>query len=202
MERERARIAQDLHDDLGSSLTEIGFLSTLARSPSLPESEGKQCLGQITEKSRELVKALDEIVWAVNPSNDSLSNTVNYLCVFTEELLRAAGIRYRVDVPADLPQKLLNAEQRHNLFLAVKEALANAAKHSGAQEVQLRFEWADSALVITVEDNGQGFDPTVVLSGRNGLVNMNTRIGGLGGRCNVTSKPGGGAVVRLELPLP
>ena len=202
MERERARIAQDLHDDLGSSLTEIGFLSTLARSPSLPESEGRQCLSQITERSRDLVKALDEIVWAVNPSNDSLSNAVNYLCLFTEELLRAAGIRCRLDVAADLPQKLLNAEQRHNLFLAVKEALANAAKHSGAREVLLRFEWVDSALIITVQDNGRGFNPASVPPGRNGLANLNARVSGLGGRCNITSKSGEGAVVRLELPVP
>ena len=201
MERERARIAQDLHDDLGSSLTEIGFLSTLARNPSLPEPEAKQYLSQIRDKSQDMVKALDEIVWAVNPSNDSLSSAVNYLCLFAEELLRAAGIRCRLDVTADLPQKLLNAEQRHNVFLAVKEALANAAKHSGAEEVLLRFEWVDSVLSVTVQDNGHGFDPAAVPPGRNGLANLNARISGLGGRCSITSKSGEGTFVRLELPV-
>lgn len=202
MERERARIAQDLHDDLGSSLTEIGFLSTLVRSPSLPAVEAGQYLSQITEKSRELVKALDEIVWAVNPRNDSLSNAVNYLCLFAEELLQAAAIRCRLDVPAELPSRALTAEQRHNLFLAVKEALVNAAKHGAATEVTLRFEWAATVLTITIADNGQGFDPATVPPGRNGLTNLKARMAGLRGECQVASIPGAGTVVRLRLPVP
>ena len=162
MERERSRIAQDMHDDLGSSLTEIGFLSTLVRNQSLPGPEGEHYLKQITEKSRELVKALDEIVWAVNPRNDSLPNTVNYLCLFAEELLQAAAIRCRLDVPADFPRRELNAEQRHNLFLAVKEALANAARHSGASEVLLRFEWAAPPDDHHRGRQWAGFDPAEV----------------------------------------
>ena len=201
VERERSRIAQDMHDDLGSSLTEIGFLSTLVRNQSLPGPEGERYLAQITEKSRELVKTLDEIVWAVNPQNDSLSNTVNYLCLFAEELLHAAGIRCRLAVPADLPRRELNAEQRHNLFLAVKEALANAARHSGASEVLLRFEWAANTMMITVEDNGCGFDPARVQPGRNGLANLQTRMTKLGGRCEVTAVTGRGSAVSLGLPL-
>jgi signal transduction histidine kinase len=202
IDRERARIAQDMHDDLGSSLTEIGFLSALVRNQSLPRPEGERYLAQITEKSRDLVKALDEIVWAVNPRNDSLSNTVNYLCLFAEELLHAAAMRCRLEVPADLPQKALNAEQRHNLFLAVKEALANAARHSGATEVLLRFEWVAADLMIIVQDNGRGFDPARVESGSNGLANLQTRMTRLGGRCEVNAAPGGGSAVRLTLPMP
>lgn len=201
VDRERARIAQDMHDDLGSSLTEIGFLSTLVRNQSLPGPEGERYLTQITEKSRDLVKALDEIVWAVNPRNDSLSNTVNYLCLFAEELLHAAAIRCRLEVPAALPQKALNAEQRHNLFLAVKEALANAARHSGASEVLLRFEWQATMMVISVEDNGCGFDPAQVAPGRNGLANLQTRMTRLGGWCEIAAPPGRGSAVRLGLPV-
>jgi ligand-binding sensor domain-containing protein/signal transduction histidine kinase len=201
VERERSRIAQDMHDDLGSSLTEIGFLSTLVRNQALPGPEGELYLAQITEKSRELVKTLDEIVWAVNPRNDSLSNTVNYLCLFAEELLQAAAIRCRLDVPVDLPRKELNAEQRHNLFLAVKEALANAARHSNASEILLRFELASNLMTITVQDNGCGFDPVRVEPGRNGLANLQTRMTKLGGQCEITAVPGGGSAVRLGMPV-
>lgn len=201
LEQERSRISQDLHDDLGTSLTEINLLSSLAASPSSSPEDVRASLGDISEKSLELVKALDEIVWAVNPKNDSLPNLANYLCLFAKEFLRPTPIQCRLDVAPGLPNLPLNAEQRHSLFLVTKEALANAAKHSAATELVLRISFADSAVVLIVEDNGGGFDPAALKRDRNGLKNIGSRMRQLGGRAEVRSQPGQGTRVELVLPV-
>ncbi|HEX5221601.1 MAG TPA: two-component regulator propeller domain-containing protein [Verrucomicrobiae bacterium] len=201
LEAERSRISQDLHDDLGTSLMEIKFLSTVAGSPSRSPNEVRECLTDINNKSLELVKALDEIVWAVNPKNDSLPNLVNYLCLFAQEFLRTASIQCRLDVPAGLPDLPLNAEQRHTLFLVTKEALANAAKHATATEVRLRVALEDARLTLVIEDNGRGFDATASKPDRNGLRNIESRMRHLGGSARFRSVPVQGTRVELELPL-
>jgi len=201
LESERSRIAQDLHDDLGTSLTEINFLSAMAGSSSSSPNEVKGCLEGINEKSLELVKALDEIVWAVNPKNDSLPNLVNYLCLFAQDYLRPAAIQARLDVPPGLPDLPLNAEQRHTLFLVTKEALANAAKHSAASEVWLRVVLKDALLKLVVEDNGRGFEVGTLPTNRNGLKNIENRMRCLGGCGQVHSAKDGGTRVEMELPL-
>jgi len=201
LERERARIAQDLHDDLGTSLTEINFLSAMAGSPSSSPAEAKHSLASINEKSLELVKALDEIVWAVNPQNDSLSNLINYLCLFAQDYLRPASIQCRLDVPTGLPDLPLNAEQRHTLFLVTKEVLANAAKHSAASEMRLRVALERSVLTLVLEDNGRGFDRATLKGNRNGLKNIETRMRHLGGCATIWGVVGQGTRVELELPL-
>jgi signal transduction histidine kinase/ligand-binding sensor domain-containing protein len=201
LESERSRIAQDLHDDLGTSLTEINMLSSLAGSPSSSPAEVKDSLDSINAKSLELVKALDEIVWAVNPKNDSLPNLVNYLCLYAQEFLRPSGIQCRLEVPRGLPDLPLNAEQRHTLFLATKEALANAAKHSGASELRFQVVLNRSHLTLLLCDNGNGFDPSVPKDHRNGLQNLRTRMQSLGGVATISSVPGKGTRVHLRLPL-
>jgi signal transduction histidine kinase len=201
LEAERSRISQDLHDDLGTSLMEIKFLSTVAGSPSRSPAEVKECLADINHKSLELVKALDEIVWAVNPKNDSLRNLVNYLCLFAQEFLGTASIQCRLEVPPGLPDLPLNAEQRHTLFLVTKEALANAAKHSGATELWLRVALNGARLRLAIEDNGRGFDPAAINTDRNGLKNIRHRMNHLGGRATIHSAANRGTRVELELPL-
>jgi len=201
LEAERSRISQDLHDDLGTSLMEIKFLSTVAGSASSSPAEIRDYLADINNKSLELVKALDEIVWAVNPENDSLRNLVNYLCLFAQEFLGTASIQCRLDVPPGLPDLPLNAEQRHTLFLVTKEALANAAKHSAANEVRLRVALSGSHLTLIIEDNGSGFDAATVKPGRNGLRNIENRMKHLGGKAVIISVPQQGSRVQLELPL-
>jgi ligand-binding sensor domain-containing protein/signal transduction histidine kinase len=200
MERERRRIAQDLHDDLGTSLTEVSLLSAVARSPSASTDEVQSHLDAIAGKSSDMVKALDEIVWAANPKNDSVRNLANYLSFFAREYLQPTTIRCRLDVPPNLPETLLNAEQRHTLYLAVKEAIANAAKYSGASELWLRVALNEHSLRITVEDNGKGFDPAAP-SNRNGLANMQSRLTKLGGRCEIVSVAGKGTRIGFDMPL-
>src|SRR4029077_12721668 len=123
IEGDRGRIARDIPDALGAGLTQITLLSELARRESPHEMEAH--LVQISDTARELTQAVDEIVWAVNPRQDTLDGLVSYICQFAQEYLKVAGILCRLDVPASLPPQPLTADVRHNLFLAVKEALNN-----------------------------------------------------------------------------
>lgn len=152
-----------------------------------------------------MIKALDEIVWAVNPKNDALPNLVNYLCLFAQHFLKPTAIRCRLDVSPNLPDLSLNAEQRHTLFLLTKEALANAAKHSGASELWLRVTQKSSRLTLVIEDNGRGFDPATLKQNgngsRNGFKNIEARMKHLGGCGVVRGALGQGTRVELDLPL-
>jgi signal transduction histidine kinase len=159
-------------------------------------------MGQVSEKSRQMVASLDEIVWAVNPANDSLPSLATYLCQFAEELFRPTAIRCRLDVADSLPVAPLTSEVRHNVYLAVREALNNVAKHSQATEVWLRIHWNDGALRIALEDNGCGFaSPPATMAGE-GLANMRRRLEAIGGHFEYQSQPGAGTTCSIWLPLP
>jgi signal transduction histidine kinase/ligand-binding sensor domain-containing protein len=181
--KERARIARDLHDDLGASLTEISLLAHLAsESPTLDRDP----LPEIASKARALVSALDEIVWATNPRQDTLASLAVYLGAFAAEFLQAAGISVRLEIPNHLPEVPLDTERRYALFLAVREALNNVVKHSAATEVWLRLHADHRELKIAVEDNGQGL-PEGVSELSEGLRNMHARLTSIGGECSVQS---------------
>jgi signal transduction histidine kinase/ligand-binding sensor domain-containing protein len=206
VERDRARIAKDIHDDLGAGLTQIMLQSAIARRGIKEEAQPQ--LAQISETARELIRSMDEIVWAVNPQNDTLDGLGTYISKFAHEYLTTAGVRCRLDVPEHLPGRPLSSETRHNLFLAVKEALNNVLKHAGATEVWLRLIMEASGFTISIADNGRGFvsggstgsTPTEgrIASGQ-GLRNMARRLEAIGGVCNVTSEPGKGTRVELTV---
>jgi signal transduction histidine kinase len=206
IERERARIAKDIHDDLGASLTEITLLSELAQSGDAPPAEVQSDMRKIAARTRQLTRSLDATVWAVNPRNDSLDSLVSYLCHHAEEYLHTAGIRCRLDVPEGLPPRAVTAAVRHNVYLIVKEALHNVVKHSGATEVSLRITIDAEKLTVAVTDNGRGFDasadaPMHPASDRrgNGLENMRRRAEEIGGRLALQSAAGNGTRVQLEV---
>lgn len=201
LEAERARIARDLHDDLGSSLTEISLLADagLGQPPSVERAASR--FGAIGAKARALVQALDVIVWLVNPSKDSLPFLAGYLGSYAEEYLGASGVNCRLKIPLDLPAVRLSADVRHNLFLAVKEVLHNLVRHAHASEARIQFNSHGGALEIAITDDGRGFDPAAPAEG-NGLANLRQRLAGIGGRCEIASQPGAGASIRLSLPLP
>jgi len=210
LERERARIAQDIHDDLGASLTRISMLSESGGDDPPDPRETAHSLAQISTTARELTRAMDEIVWAVNPRHDTLDSLVNYLVRFAQDFLSAAGIRCRLDMPLEVPERQLRAELRHNLFLAYKEALNNAVKHARATEVKVSLNLAPEEFRLVVADNGVGFDPEAGTAGArgegriaagNGLGNMRRRLGQIGGRCELDSAPGEGARVGFIVPL-
>lgn len=200
-ESERARIARDLHDDLGASLTEISMLAAITAEENAPLEPVREPLQQIAGKARALVGALDEIVWAVNPRHDTLASLADYLAAFASEFLASTGMALRLDVARDLPPLALAAERRHGLFLAVREALHNAVKHSGAREVWLRLRLDAGRLLLTIEDHGRGFDPAAD-SGGDGVRNLRERMAALGGECRIESIDGAGTQVHLLLAMP
>jgi len=198
--QERARIARDLHDDLGSGLTEITMLATQSPGFELNADETSKRLDTIAGKSRAIVHALDEIVWAVDPQRDTLASVARYLASYAEEYLAGLNVACRVQIPNSFPEQAVSGEVRHNLFLAVKEALNNAVRHGNATEIGFRVRVLEDRLQISISDNGSGFD----MSGRSnghGLLNLRNRLENLRGQCGVNSSPGGGTTVSLQLPL-
>src|SRR6266404_582507 len=199
--QERARIARDLHDDLGSSLTEITMLATANPGHELPCEEASERLETIAGKSRTMVHALDEIVWAVDPERDTLASVARYLASYAEEYLAGLKIECRVQIPNSFPDQAVSGEVRHHLFLAAKEALNNAVRHGGATEIGFRVRVLEDRLLISISDNGSGFDPSGRSNGH-GLANLRNRLEKLNGRCELDSSAGAGTTVSLQLPLP
>ena len=202
VERERARIAQDLHDDLGAGLTEIGLLGGLLQDPSKFSTRKEEALDRIVRRCHDLVMALDEIVWAVNPRNDSVNSLSGYLCRYAQGFLEPTTIRCRLEMQEVEPDQPLNSEQRHNLFLAFKEALTNIVRHSGATEAHIKISVeGKSRLSIRIEDNGHGL-PATVTTGADGLTNLRRRMDQIGGQCEISNRSAGGVSVGLSLSLP
>jgi signal transduction histidine kinase len=156
VEAERARIARDIHDDLGSHLTRITMLSESARGQLDRPAEARAGLVRIYDTARELTRAMDEIVWAVNPRHDTVEGVANYLEKFALDFLGPAGIRCRLDFPEQYPNWPLTSEIRHNLFLAFKEALHNVVKHAAAPEAFIALRIGADSLELSINDDGRG----------------------------------------------
>jgi ligand-binding sensor domain-containing protein/signal transduction histidine kinase len=209
LERERTRIAQDLHDEMGAKLCRISFLSEHARRNHDVSSEMQNQIISISDASRDVLQSLDEIVWAVNPQNDMLEHVVSYIGHYAQEYFQETGIECKVDIPERLPQYSISSQSRHHLLLAVHEAFTNALKHSRANQINVSLIYGGSALKIVVSDNGDGFDLPIIdpqpVDGAavacNGLRNMYRRMAEIGGRCTIDSKPGRGVTIRFVLPL-
>jgi signal transduction histidine kinase len=201
MEQERARIAQDLHDELGSGITEISMLVTVAGSASGADTESGRQLEEIGDRARQMVTALDEIVWAMNPKHDSLMSLVSYSCLYADRLLKLANITCRLKGAVDLPDRAVSSVNRHEFFLAFKEAITNVIRHSGATEVRLGVRLIDNRLRLSIADNGRGLATGAAARNGNGLVNMQARLEKMGGRFAIASQPGRGTTVRFYIPL-
>ncbi len=202
VQKDRARIAKDLHDDLGAHLSQIAMLSELAQTDFEKPVQARSHIDQIFRTARTVTRSLDEIVWAVNPRNDSLDRFAAHLCTFAPEYLRSAEIRCRLDVPMELPSTLLPAKARHHLYLAFKEALHNVVKHAEATEVWLRLKVGERELTLVIEDNGRGFHADKGTSGgEDGLVNLRQRMIEIDGRFEQNSQPGQGTRTVLIVPL-
>jgi ligand-binding sensor domain-containing protein/signal transduction histidine kinase len=199
IQKERARIAKDIHDDLGASLTQITLLSD--RSETEETVELRANTRKISNTAREMAQSLDEIVWAVNPEHDTLEGLVEYLSQSADDFLEDTPIRSRVKLPSHLPHCSVPAEVRHQLFLAFKEALNNAVKHAGATEIEIEFVAEPPQLQITVADNGKGFAPSSSHPRGNGLYNMRKRLESLGGQFDLTSRPAQGTEIKMSIPL-
>ena len=201
LQRERARIARDIHDDVGARLSHLVLLGERAQRNQSPDKETQTQIGQICERTREVLGAIDEVVWTVNSKRDTIRDFETYVCNYAETFLQTTAIRCRSEVDADIPEGAFDLAIRRNLFLAIKEAINNAAKYSKATELFLRIHLQGKELVVIVEDNGKGFDPAQASNVRNGLSNMSQRIVELGGQCKITSRPGNGCRIEFKTPL-
>jgi len=203
LEQERTRLARDLHDDLGGGLTEISMLGSLANDRVVALERKAGYLQQMTEKARQLVSALDEIVWAVNPRYDSLPSLAGYYSLYAQRFLSLASLGCHLEVAERLPDCPLDSKVRHSLFLAFKEALNNVVRHAEASEVRLRIRVEGEEMIVAITDNGRGLQAAAgTAPGKDGLANMRERLSALGGRCEIHSAPGQGTTVLFGVRLP
>lgn len=209
LERERTRIAQDLHDEMGAKLCRISFLSEHARRGGSEPGELQHQIASISDAAREVLHSLDEIVWAVNPQNDTIEHVASYLGQYAQDYFQLTGIECEVDLPAQLPAHSVSSQARHHLFLAVHEAFTNILKHSGATRSKVIVSCDDLRLEISIDDNGSGMNRSTaktseeasVSGAGNGLVNMRQRMAEIGGDCRIESRSGQGTHVRFIFPL-
>src|ERR1035437_6573669 len=200
LQLERARIARDIHDDLGAGLTKLVLLGGVVQNELRTDLQARGQIDQLCEKARDLSRVMDEVVWAINSRRDTLRDFASYVCKYAQAFLSATPIRCRLNVEPDLPNVVFDLPLRRNLFLAVKEALNNAVKHSGATDSFLHIHRQGEGLSVVVEDNGRGFDLAHASPERNGLTNMTQRMNEVGGECRVSGEPGTGCRVDFTLP--
>jgi signal transduction histidine kinase len=227
LDKERARIARDLHDDLGCSLTHVALMLEMSEqetrggrgasssdtgaantgleagetpAPRSSQGNGNGKPRLCSPIVRQAVKSVDEIIWAISPRNDHVQYLFDYIVEFAVEFLHTAGIRPHVDLPERIPDQTVTPEARHNLFLVVKEALNNVVRHAQATEVRFGLTATDQGLGITIEDNGRGFERSPTSATADGLRNMQQRMVEIRGQFHVESAPGKGTKVCLTYP--
>jgi signal transduction histidine kinase len=212
LERVRTRIATDLHDDIGTSLTQIAVLSEVVRQKA--DQNGKQVgepLKKISSVSNELVETMSDIVWAINPHKDHLSDLVQRMRRFASDVLASRQIAFRFNVPAFKTEALLGANIRREVFLIFKESVNNITKHANCSTVEVDFKTEGDWLTLQIKDDGCGFDTSRLSDdnslatsngkGGNGLPNMKRRAQELGGAFSIESKSNEGTIVTLRVPL-
>src|SRR5262249_146191 len=204
LERVRTRIATDLHDDIGSSLSRMAILSEVAkRQMEGATRDSAKILTDIAESARVAVDSMSDIVWAVDPRRDDLSNVVFRVRQFAADVLSAKGIKWQFDAAAELERTKLDPEQRRHIFLIFKEAITNAVRHAECSEVYLSLNIVEGTIAAEIRDNGHGF-ATPVLDGDDGskvhgLSNLRARARQLGGDLQIDSSPNG---TRIRLTIP
>lgn len=208
LERVRTRIATDLHDDIGASLSRMAILSEVVkRQTSSNGEQSKAMLGEIADSARGLVDSMSDIVWSIDPRRDDLRSVVQRVRQFASDVLEPPGIEWEFRVPEELNSVRLDPEQRRHLYLIFKEALNNISRHAEARRVSLSIGFDSRHLVCEIKDDGRGFTPKAPGEessngrGGHGLPNMQSRAVEIGGRLEVISKPGDGTELKLTVPL-
>jgi signal transduction histidine kinase/ligand-binding sensor domain-containing protein len=209
MSRERMRIAQDMHDEIGSKLARISYLSEGVKTELKGVYANTRVVDSLAKTSRDLLRSLDQMVWAVNPRNDSLEQLAVYLCRHASDYFQDTSILCEFRVPEHLPIAPLSAEVRHNLLLAFEEVLTNAMKHSGADRIVVEVTCEMGYAQIAVIDNGHGFDPSSLAGAANsrnvrvghGIPGLKRRLQGFGGECHINSSIGQGTKVIFRIPI-
>lgn len=196
----RSKIARDLHDDIGSTLSSISLMSQLAKDGGVTHEREEALFDTISSASREAMELMSVIVWSVNPNNDKLQNILIKMREYASDTLEASNIEVVIKHDDEVKDLIVPMEKRKDFYLIFKEAVNNAAKYSKATHVQISFTKEHGKIIMTIADNGQGFETAQLRSG-NGLVNMEVRARSIGGLLNITSQKGNGTVIRLEMPV-
>jgi signal transduction histidine kinase len=198
VEKERTRIATDMHDDLGSGLSRIKFLSQSIQLKTNEHKSIKDDVSKIAQYSDEMVDKMGEIVWTLNEKNDSLADLLVFTRAYAVEYLSSNNIACDFKMPVAVPEIFISGETRRNIFLSVKEALHNIIKHASATEVIMSIEF-NKTLKIIIHDNGKGIDFDHVRRFGNGLINIQERMKTIGGKSVITNDKG--ALIQLEVPI-
>jgi signal transduction histidine kinase len=201
IEKEQSRIARDLHDELGTGLTEMSLLASAGLAEPGPSAQTGGRLEAIARKARALVSSLDVIVWAIDPRRNSVQAFADYLGDYVKEFLASSGIVCQLDIPIECHPVALSGPERHSLLLAVKEALNNIIRHAAATEVRLCVNQSPDALEILLSDNGRGFEWGAIRPGC-GLANLRERLEAMRGGVDIRTGSGKGTAVHFKVPLP
>ena len=201
LEQERLRISQDIHDDLGARVTQISLLSAMAQKDSAFSDKARVEFEKISQMSQDLISALYETVWTVNPENDNLDAMVNYLCQRLNDLCTQAGLSCRLNI-SPIPNNVeISSRTRHNISMATREAVHNVTKHAKATQVTVYITFVEGVLTVSIHDDGCGFRPEGGNRGGHGLLNMQRRMEYIGGSCQIDSSPGKGTAVHFRVSI-
>ena len=200
LRRERTRIARDIHDDLGTRATQLALQGEVALNILPINSDLHSQIARIAGNARALVRAMDEVLWAINPRRDTLQEFATFVCSHAQAFFKNSPTQCLLEVEPGLSNVAFDLPYRRNLLFAIKEVLNNVAKHSQATELILEIRRQGNGLTVVVQDNGRGFDPSKIKLDRNGLENINQRMSEAGGSCSLTSQPGKGCRVELHIP--
>jgi signal transduction histidine kinase len=201
VEKERLRISKDMHDEVGASLTRISILSALAKKQQTEPLKAQQTIEQISEISGGVIDEMSEIIWAMNPRNDTLDSFTSYIRQYASTYLESAGIDGKFLFPDEIPSRPMSSELRRNLFLVIKEALHNIVKHSHAETVNLNLYIDHNNISIEITDNGKGFMTGTRNGTGNGLINMQKRMEDIDGQFEISSETGKGSKIKLSVSL-
>jgi ligand-binding sensor domain-containing protein/two-component sensor histidine kinase len=201
IEKERNRIARDMHDDLGSGLTKIAILSEVAKTQLQQPDKAKAQLENISVSSRELVDSMQDIIWVLNPKNDTLESLASYIREYALKFFEPFETSLQFKYPDEIPVVKLTEEQRRNIFLVIKESFNNIAKHAWCNNVVLQLSKINNNIIFSIEDDGKGFDISNTRAFGNGLQNMRNRMQQIDGNYTITSALGNGTVTRISVLL-
>jgi signal transduction histidine kinase len=208
LEKVRSRIATDLHDDIGASLTQIAILSEIAQAQSKGNG-ASESLSKITNVSNELVGTMSDIVWSINPSKDHLSDLTQRMRRFASDSLSAKGIIFQFNFSEADKNILVNSNIRREMFLIFKESINNIVKHSAAKRVEIELKVSANDFTLRIQDDGKGFDLhssfkdslSSIQMGGNGILSMQKRAEEMNGELEIVSKVGTGTTIELRLPM-
>jgi len=199
--RERARIAADLHDELGGGLTRLVLLGETSRS-GVAASRGDELMDRVCDQSRSLLRGMNEAVWLINSERDTFRDLASYVARYAERFFADTPVRCRFEVDAEIPAWPCDIGTRRNLYLAAKEGLHNILRHSGASTAGIEIRRQRHELVFVLHDDGRGFEADAADGSGNGLRNIRRRIEEAGGRLGIESASGAGTRLEFRIPMP